>query len=51
MCTSNVIGNKREFRAYNVYKQFSERLIDYLGPVMYKSLPLNIEKNIFDHST
>jgi len=48
--------NKREFRAYDVSikytnKQFSQKFIDYLGPVMYNSLPLNIKKNIFDHYT
>lgn len=48
--------NKREFRAYDVSikytnKQFSQRFIDYLGPVMYNSLPLNIKKKFFDHYT
>lgn len=48
--------NKREFRAYDVSfkytnKQFSQKFIDYLGPVMYNSLPLNIKKNIVDHYT
>lgn len=43
--------NKREFRAYGVSikytnKKFSQRLIDYLGPVMHNSLPLNIKKNV-----
>jgi hypothetical protein len=52
----NKCESKREFRAYDVSakytnKQFSQRFVDYLGPVMYNSLPLNIKKNFFDHST
>jgi len=40
--------NKREFRAYDVIikytnKQFSQKFIVYLGPVMYNSLLLNIK--------